>query len=161
MPRGSANQAAVHEWANQAAVHEWAAQAAVHGRDRIRTRRLCRRWRRYENLVQVRCLLEGVPVDDVLADWHGLLGRYMEAWSLERSDVCPSITFSLSPAVPASTVSGQQRCADVRLRRSLQEHQAVCAGIETWSVSRASGLKRFFPLACSWWHGLGPHETGG
>jgi hypothetical protein len=37
--------------------------------------------------VQVRCLLEGVPVDDILADWHGLLQEYMQRWQLDRSKV--------------------------------------------------------------------------
>jgi hypothetical protein len=37
--------------------------------------------------VQVRCLLEGVPVDDILADWHGLLQHYMQTWQLDRSKV--------------------------------------------------------------------------
>ncbi len=43
--------------------------------------------RRYENVVQVRCLLEGVAVDDILADWYTLLGRYMERWGLDRGEV--------------------------------------------------------------------------
>jgi hypothetical protein len=37
--------------------------------------------------VQVRCLLEGVPVEDILADWHGLLQEYMQRWQLDRSKV--------------------------------------------------------------------------
>ncbi len=47
----------------------------------------CRCRRRYENLVQVRCLLEGVPAEDILADWHGLLAHYMAKWGLERAEV--------------------------------------------------------------------------
>ena len=37
--------------------------------------------------MQVRCLLEGVPVSDILADWHGLLQHYMQTWQLDRSKV--------------------------------------------------------------------------
>ena len=46
---------------------------------------------RYENVVQVRCLLEGVPVEDILADWHGLLAHYMQQWQLDRSEVGDSM----------------------------------------------------------------------
>lgn len=38
----------------------------------------------YENVVQVRCLLEGVGVEEMLAHWHELLPQYMERWGLER-----------------------------------------------------------------------------
>jgi hypothetical protein len=48
--------------------------------------------------VQVRCLLEGVPVEDILADWHGLLQEYMQRWQLDRSKVhtstCASVRFA-------------------------------------------------------------------
>jgi len=42
---------------------------------------------RYENLVQVRCLLEGVQPQDMLDNWHELLPAYMEKWGLKRSEV--------------------------------------------------------------------------
>eukprot|EP00803_Ostreobium_quekettii_P000623 evm.model.scf_313EXC.3 EVM.evm.TU.scf_313EXC.3 scf_313EXC:25657-29939(-) len=38
----------------------------------------------YENIVQVRCLLEGVKVDDVLENWSELLPQYMAKWELAR-----------------------------------------------------------------------------
>ena len=41
----------------------------------------------YENLVQVRCLLEGVSVDAILEDWPTLLKSKMGAWALERADL--------------------------------------------------------------------------
>lgn len=42
---------------------------------------------RYENLIQVRCLLEGVEVEDILNNWHRILPEYMEKWGLERKEV--------------------------------------------------------------------------
>ena len=42
---------------------------------------------RYENLIQVRCLLEGVEVEDILDNWHAILPEYMEKWGLERKEV--------------------------------------------------------------------------
>lgn len=41
----------------------------------------------YENLVQVRCLLEGVSPRDILADWHSLLPEYMAKWDLDRNEL--------------------------------------------------------------------------
>lgn len=41
----------------------------------------------YENLVQVRCLLEGVSPAAILADWHHLLPEYMSKWGLDRSEL--------------------------------------------------------------------------
>lgn len=57
--------------------------------------------------MQVRCLLEGVPVDDILADWHGLLQEYMQRWQLDRSKVHTSMCawfsqFCLNPVKPAA-----------------------------------------------------------
>ena len=44
--------------------------------------------RRYENLVQVRLLLERlVTPEDILARWHELLPEYMAKWQLDRADV--------------------------------------------------------------------------
>ena len=42
---------------------------------------------RYENIVQVRCLLEGESVDKILNEWHELLPAYMDKWKLDRSQV--------------------------------------------------------------------------
>jgi len=38
----------------------------------------------YENIVQVRCLLEGVTPDDMLANWSTMLPEYMKKWDLDR-----------------------------------------------------------------------------
>lgn len=46
--------------------------------------------RRYENLVQVRCLLEGVDPQDMLNSWHTMLPACMQKWGLQRSEVCAS-----------------------------------------------------------------------
>lgn len=43
--------------------------------------------------MQVRCLLERVPVDDILGDWHGLLAHYMQQWQLDRSEVGAELVF--------------------------------------------------------------------
>lgn len=42
---------------------------------------------RYENIVQIRCLLEGVGVEEMLADWGRLLPVHMEKWGLDRAEV--------------------------------------------------------------------------
>lgn len=42
---------------------------------------------RYENIVQIRCLLEGVQVQDMLDNWHSLLPQHMEKWQLDRAEV--------------------------------------------------------------------------
>eukprot|EP00878_Enallax_costatus_P030946 GHUV01033766.1.p1 GENE.GHUV01033766.1~~GHUV01033766.1.p1 ORF type:complete len:213 (+),score=60.36 GHUV01033766.1:674-1312(+) len=39
----------------------------------------------YENVVQIRCLYEGVTVDDMLQSWHDILPAKMREWSLDRS----------------------------------------------------------------------------
>jgi hypothetical protein len=41
----------------------------------------------YENLVQVRCLVEGEAVDAMLDDWPAMLADRMARWGLERADV--------------------------------------------------------------------------
>lgn len=41
----------------------------------------------YENLVQVRCLLEGVPAATMLDTWPDLLPAKMAEWSLDRADL--------------------------------------------------------------------------
>lgn len=39
----------------------------------------------YENIVQIRCLYEGVGVEDMLDNWHsGMLESYMKKWQLDR-----------------------------------------------------------------------------
>lgn len=42
---------------------------------------------RYENIVQIRCLYEGVTVEDMLTHWDTLLPEYMAKWGLKRPDV--------------------------------------------------------------------------
>lgn len=37
--------------------------------------------------MQIRCLLEGVKVEDMLESWHSLLPEYMSKWDLQRSHV--------------------------------------------------------------------------
>jgi len=41
----------------------------------------------YENLVQVRCLLEGVSPEDMLSHWHTMLPEYMDKWGLDRQEL--------------------------------------------------------------------------
>ena len=41
----------------------------------------------YENLVQIRCLLEDIPPYDILSSWHTILPEYMDKWQLSRTDV--------------------------------------------------------------------------
>lgn len=40
--------------------------------------------------MQVRCLLEGVRVDDMLENWHDMLPKYMLKWGLDRGEVSSS-----------------------------------------------------------------------
>lgn len=42
---------------------------------------------RYENIVQIRALYEGVSVDDMLSSWEHLLPAKMAEWGLQRGDV--------------------------------------------------------------------------
>ena len=63
---------------------------------------------RYENLVQVRCLLDGTTEDDMLQNWHTLLPDSMARWQLDRSEVqtahifaCP-VTLVLGPPWPCA-----------------------------------------------------------
>lgn len=42
---------------------------------------------RYENIVQIRCLLEGVEPEDMLQSWHAMLPEYMQRWGLDRAEV--------------------------------------------------------------------------
>lgn len=38
----------------------------------------------YENIVQIRCLLEGINVEDMLENWSTMLPEYMQKWQLDR-----------------------------------------------------------------------------
>ena len=51
---------------------------------------------RYENLIQVRCLLEGVSTDDILNNWHSLLPEYMDKWNQGRKEVTTLVDTSQS-----------------------------------------------------------------
>ena len=42
---------------------------------------------RYENIVQIRCLYEGVDPHDMLQRWHDMLPDYMQRWQLDRGEV--------------------------------------------------------------------------
>lgn len=42
---------------------------------------------RYENIVQIRCLYEGVTVDEMLQFWHDILPQKMQQWGLDRGKV--------------------------------------------------------------------------
>lgn len=42
---------------------------------------------RYENIVQIRCLYEGVTVQDMLDNWHDMLPAKMKEWGLDRQKV--------------------------------------------------------------------------
>lgn len=46
---------------------------------------------RYENVVQVRCLYEGVSVEDMLSSWGELLPVCMQRWGLQRDEVSSSL----------------------------------------------------------------------
>ena len=50
---------------------------------------------RYENIVQVRCLLEGTATEDILDNWHTILPDKMRQWSLDRAEVHYICTFIL------------------------------------------------------------------
>lgn len=41
----------------------------------------------YENIIQIRCLLEGVKPDDILQNWHSILPEYMEKWQQSRKEL--------------------------------------------------------------------------
>lgn len=41
----------------------------------------------YENLIQVRCLLEGASPDDILANWHTILPEHMDKWKQNRTEL--------------------------------------------------------------------------
>lgn len=41
----------------------------------------------YENIVQIRCLLEDIGVDDMLENWHTMLPEYMRKWDLDRGEL--------------------------------------------------------------------------
>lgn len=41
----------------------------------------------YENIVQIRCLLEGVRPQDMLEQWSTMLPEYMEKWNLDRGEL--------------------------------------------------------------------------
>lgn len=42
---------------------------------------------RYENIVQIRCLYEGITVQDMLDTWHKMLPKKMKEWGLDRQQV--------------------------------------------------------------------------
>ena len=42
---------------------------------------------RYENIVQIRCLLEGITPEEILGDWQAILPSKMKEWKLDRKEV--------------------------------------------------------------------------
>lgn len=38
-------------------------------------------------MIQIRCLYEGMPVEEMLADWGTILPQRMAQWGLERAKV--------------------------------------------------------------------------
>ena len=42
---------------------------------------------RYENIVQIRCLLEDISTDEILSNWSELLQKFMHQWQLDRAEV--------------------------------------------------------------------------
>ena len=42
---------------------------------------------RYENLIQVRCLLDGMSTEDILSNWHTILPERMNKWQQTREEV--------------------------------------------------------------------------
>ena len=42
---------------------------------------------RYENVVQIRCLHEGISPEDMLDNWHHMLPHKMKEWGLDRKEV--------------------------------------------------------------------------
>ena len=43
--------------------------------------------RSYENIVQIRCLLDGVSPEEMLQGWHDMLPAAMQRWGLDRGEV--------------------------------------------------------------------------
>jgi hypothetical protein len=41
----------------------------------------------YENIVQIRCLYEGVTVEEMLESWQDMLPARMQEWALDRGSV--------------------------------------------------------------------------
>jgi hypothetical protein len=64
---------------------------------------------RYENIVQIRCLYEGVAVDDMLASWNSkILPQYMEKWQLDRQEVRGERGCACNPRTPNHLFAGDQ-----------------------------------------------------
>ena len=71
---------------------------------------------RYENIVQIRCLLEGVDPDEMLLHWHDMLPQYMQRWQLDRAEASavarcahlypmpPPLCYTLSVLPPCTRV---------------------------------------------------------
>ena len=41
----------------------------------------------YENIIQLRALLEGASAEDMLASWHDMLPAKMQEWQLDRAEM--------------------------------------------------------------------------
>jgi len=42
---------------------------------------------RFENIVQIRCLIEGVDPENILSSWSTILPDCMTKWGLDRAEV--------------------------------------------------------------------------
>lgn len=115
---------------------------------------------RYENLVQIRCLLEGVSPDAILNDWHTVLPEYMQKWGVERGQVCNACCTCCGsrPAVlPVHAHS--QSCAGC----FLQLVELFGGTRDEWMKSDLKGwlhMNRFYPKAPELLqHAVDQHET--
>jgi len=59
----------------------------------------------YENIVQIRCLYEGMSVDEMLGGWEHILPAKMKEWSLQRGELV-DLFGSVRDAWIASDLSG-------------------------------------------------------
>lgn len=58
--------------------------------------------------MQIRCLLEGVSVEEMLERWHDLLPEYMQRWQLDRGEVRSGRwVLGVAAAVPWEWVLGR------------------------------------------------------
>ena len=73
---------------------------------------------RYENLVQVRCLLEGVGEDDILQHWHTILPDSMQRWQLDRQEVrCfPPVVFTAVTVMRQCPSESLQPCKAIAVK---------------------------------------------
>lgn len=81
---------------------------------------------RYENIVQIRCLYEGVTVQDMLDNWHSMLPAKMQEWSLDRQQVSAGTATAHILAAAGQGVV-QQRGLFVVVQRATVMQPTQCA----------------------------------